>query len=176
VVAKLVSDQISHKSDVGGVKVDLRHEGDVFSAWEQVSAALTARGLGDQMQGLLIQPLVSGGVECLVGVTRDPTYGPLVAFGLGGVHVELLGDVSFRIPPLTDHTAAELVRSIRSFPLLDGYRGAPPADVAAVEDILLRVSALVEACPRIAELDLNPVKVLGPGQGCVAVDGRVRVG
>lgn len=176
VVAKLVSDEITHKSDVGGVKVDLRTEGDVFAAWEQVHAALEERGLADKMQGLLIQPLVRGGVECLVGVTRDPVYGPLVAFGLGGVHVELLQDVRFRIPPLSDRSASELVRSIRSFPLLDGYRGAPPADVPAVEELLLRVSALAEACPRIAELDLNPVKVLGPGQGCVAVDARVRIG
>ncbi|MCK6502047.1 acetate--CoA ligase family protein [Myxococcota bacterium] len=176
VVAKLVSDTITHKSDVGGVKVDLRHEGDVFAAWEQVQAALAERGQSDQMQGMLIQPLVRGGVECLVGLTRDPVYGPLLAFGLGGVHVELLKDVRFRIPPLSDVAAADLVRSIQGFPLLDGFRGAAPADVPAVEDLLLRVSALVEACPAIAELDLNPVKVLPRGQGTICVDARVRVG
>ncbi len=176
VVVKLVSDTITHKSDVGGVKVDLRHEGDVFAAWEQIEGGLKARGLAGQMQGVLVQRLVRGGVECLVGLTRDPAYGPLIAFGLGGVLVELMRDVGFRIPPLSDRAAAELVRSIRGFPLLDGYRGAPPADLAAVEDLVLRISALAEACPRVEELDLNPVKVMGPGEGCVTVDARVRIG
>lgn len=173
VVLKLVSEEITHKSDVGGVKVDLRNEGDVFAAWEEIAAALEDRGLADRMDGALVQPLVQGGVEVLVGLTRDPAYGPLVGFGLGGVHVELMGDVAFRLAPLTDRSAGELVRAIRGFPLLDGFRGAPPADVDAVEDLLLRVSALAMACPRLAELDLNPVKVLG--DGAVAVDARVRI-
>lgn len=176
VVVKLASDTITHKSDVGGVKVDLRHEGDVFAAWEQIETGLRARGLEGQMQGVLVQRLVRGGVECLVGLTRDPAYGPLLAFGLGGVLVELMRDVGFRIPPLSDRAASELVRSIRGFPLLDGYRGSPPADLSAVEDLILRISALAEACPRIEELDLNPVKVMGPGEGCVVVDARIRLG
>jgi len=176
VVVKLVAEEITHKSDVGGVKIDLRNESDVFGAWEAISAALAERGLGDQMQGVLVQSMVQGGVECLVGLARDPIYGPLLGFGLGGVHVELLQDVRFRIPPLTDRTAARMVRSIQGFPLLEGYRGAEPADVPAIEDLLLRISALAEACERVAELDLNPVKVLAPGQGCLVVDARVRIG
>ncbi|MCB9781321.1 MAG: acetate--CoA ligase family protein [Alphaproteobacteria bacterium] len=175
VVLKLVSDTLTHKSDVGGVKVDLRHEGDVFAAWESIAGALASRGLAEHMQGALVQPMVRGGVETLVGLTRDPSYGPLVAFGLGGVQVELMQDVGFRLAPLTDRSAAELVRGIRGFPLLDGYRGSPPADVTAIEALLLRVSALAVACPRVAELDLNPVKVLAAGRGVVAVDARVRI-
>ncbi|RME25352.1 MAG: CoA-binding protein [Deltaproteobacteria bacterium] len=175
VVLKLVSDTISHKSDVGGVKVDLRNETDVFEAWEQIRAALAERGRAEAMQGVLVQPMVSGGVECLVGVSRDPVYGPLLAFGLGGVHVELLKDVRFRIPPLTDRAAAELVRSVAGFPLLDGYRGAPKADVAALEQLLIRVGALAAACPELVEMDLNPVIALPVGKGVVAVDARVRV-
>ncbi len=175
VVLKLVSDTISHKSDVGGVKVDLRNETDVFQAWEEIRTALAVRGQSDQMHGVLVQPMVAGGVECLVGMSRDPVYGPLLAFGLGGVHVELLKDVRFRIPPITDRAAAELVRSVAGFPLLDGYRGAPPTDVVALEQLLMRVGALAVACPRIAELDLNPVIALPRGEGVVAVDARLRV-
>lgn len=176
VVLKLVADGVVHKTDVGGVKVDLRNEGDVFAAWEEIAAALDARGLGGAMRGALLQPLVEGGVETIVGVTRDPTYGPLVMFGLGGVQVELLKDVQFRLAPLTDRSVHELVRAIRGFPLLDGYRGAPRADVPGLEDVLARVGALADGCPQIAELDLNPVKVLRVGQGCVALDARIRLG
>lgn len=175
VVLKLVSATITHKSDVGGVKVDLRNESDVFVAWEAIAGALDAHGLG-AMTGGLVQQMIGGGVETIVGVTRDPTYGPLVMFGLGGVQVELLRDVAFRPAPLTDRSVDELVRRIRGFPLLQGYRGAPPADVAALEDVLLRVGALAAACPRIQELDLNPVRVLAVGAGCVCLDARVRVG
>jgi acyl-CoA synthetase (NDP forming) len=110
----------------------------------------------------------------LVGLTQDPLFGPLVAFGLGGIHVEILGDVCFRVTPLTDRDAAEMVRCIRGRRLLEGYRGHPPADLPALEQLLLRVSALAEALPEVAEVDLNPVFALPPGQGCVIVDARVR--
>ncbi len=175
VVLKLVAEGVVHKTDVGGVRVDLRNEGDVFAAWEEIAAALDAHGLAGAMRGGLVQPMIDGGVETIVGVTRDPTYGPLVMFGLGGVQVELLRDVKFRLAPLTDRSVHELVRGIRGYPLLDGWRGAPPADVPALEDLLARVGALADACPTLAELDLNPVKVMGVGQGCVAIDARIRV-
>ena len=108
-------------------------------------------------------------------MTHDASFGPLVMFGIGGVHVELLRDVAFRVHPLTDHDARDLVRSVRGFALLAGYRGAPPGDVPALEDLLLRVSQLAGEHAGIAEMDLNPVKVLPPGRGCVVVDARVRV-
>src|SRR5581483_8055822 len=104
--------------------------------------------------------------EVMVGVTQDPLFGPLVAFGLGGIHVEVLADVGFRVPPLSDRDAADMVRAIKGYRLLQGYRGHPAADVAAIEEVLLRVSRLVEDVAEIRELDLNPVIALPPGQGC----------
>src|SRR5262249_38943880 len=124
---------------------------------------------------VVVQPMLSGGVEVMVGVTLDPLFGPLVAFGLGGVHVEILADVCFRVAPLTDRDAAEMVRAIRGYRLLEGYAGHPPADVAALEEVLLRVSRLAEEVPEISELDLNPVFALPPGQRCRVADARVQV-
>ena len=107
--------------------------------------------------------MIAGGVETMIGVTDDPLFGPLVGFGLGGIHVEMLGDVRFRIAPLTDRDADELLHEIRGLPLLPGYRGHPPADLDALRDVLLRVSRLADDVPEIAELDLNPVMALPPG-------------
>ncbi len=173
VVLKLVSKTITHKSDLGGVKVDLRNETDVFAAWESIVTSLSAQGLEGEMDGVLVQRMVRGGVETIIGMSRDPEFGPLVMFGLGGVHVELLKDVAFRLAPLTDVSAAALVRGVKGFPLLTGWRGAPHADVAALEDVLHRISAIAVRCARVAELDLNPVIALS--EGVVAVDCRVRV-
>jgi acetate---CoA ligase (ADP-forming) len=103
-------------------------------------------------------------------------FGPLMAFALGGVHVEILGDVCFRVTPLTDRDAGEMIRSIRGYRLFEGYRGHPPADIPAIQGVLLRVSELVEEVPGICELDLNPVFALPPGQGCRIVDARIRIG
>jgi acyl-CoA synthetase (NDP forming) len=128
---------------------------------------------GYPVDRFLVQHMVGDGVELLVGVVHDAVFGPVVACGAGGTAVELLKDVAVRLAPLTDRDAAEMVRSLATFPLLDGYRGAPKADVAALEDLLLRVSALVEAHPEIAELDCNPVKALP--DGVVVVDARIRV-
>jgi len=111
----------------------------------------------------------------MIGVTDDPVFGPLVGFGLGGIHVEVLGDVRFRIAPLTDRDAHELVHGIRGFKLLKGFRGHAPADIDALRELLLRISRLAEEVPEIAELDLNPVIALAPGQGCRIVDARIRV-
>jgi acyl-CoA synthetase (NDP forming) len=127
------------------------------------------------MEGVLVQPMVTGGVEVMVGVTTDPSLGPLIAFGLGGIHVEILGDVCFRITPLTDRDASDMVRGIRGSRLLEGYRGHPAADVKALEEVLLRISLTVEEIPEISELDLNPIFALPPGEGCLIVDARVRV-
>ena len=126
-----------------------------------------------EVDGFLVQRMVAGEVELLVGVVHDPSFGPVLACGADGTAVELLKDVAVRLTPLTDLDAAEMVRSLATFPLLDGYRGAPKADVGALEDLLLRVGALVEAHPEVAELDCNPVEVLP--DGVVVVDARVRV-
>jgi acyl-CoA synthetase (NDP forming) len=127
------------------------------------------------MEGILIQKMLSGGVEVMAGVTEDPLFGPLIAFGLGGVHVEILADVCFRVTPLTDLDAREMVHGIRGYRLLEGYRGHAPADINAIEEVLQRISRMVEDVPEIRELDLNPLFAMPPGQGCVAVDARIRV-
>jgi acyl-CoA synthetase (NDP forming) len=127
------------------------------------------------MEGVLIQRMITGGVELLIGVADDPLFGPLMAFGLGGILVEILADVKFRVTPLTDRDASEMIREIRGYRLLEGYRGHAPADVEAIEEVLLRISRMVEEIPEIRELDLNPVFALPPGQGCVVADSRFRV-
>ncbi len=123
----------------------------------------------------MVQRMVEEGLEAIVGVTQDPTFGPLVMFGSGGIYAELLKDVVLRLHPLTDLDAAEMVRSIKMADLFKGVRGAPPADTAAVEELLLRLSAMVEDLPQITELDFNPVKVLPIGYGYRVVDARIMV-
>ncbi len=175
VAVKLASQRLTHKTEIGGVRLGLGDEAAVRRAFAEIEGRLERDGNRDAMEGVLVQPMVAGSAEVLVGVTHDPLFGPLVAFGLGGVHVEILGDVCFRVTPLTDRDAAEMVRGIRGARLLEGYRGHPPADLAALEDVLLRVSRLTEAVPEIGELDLNPVFALPPGQGCRIVDARIGI-
>ena len=175
VAIKLVSDVVTHKSDVGGVRLGIDTAQGAAQAYDEIAAALRARGLDNAMNGVLVQPMVPDGVECLVGVVTDPTFGPLLAFGLGGVIAEALGDVQFRLHPLTDVDAEELVESAKVSNLLHGYRGSPPSDLGALRDLLLRLSQLVEDVPEIVELDLNPVKVLPDGQGAVVIDARIRL-
>ncbi len=173
VVAKVVAPDILHKSDVGGVIMGLSSPEDVRNAVEELSRRMS--NIGVTLERVILQREVREGIEALVGVTTDPVFGPLVVCGMGGVHVELLKDVSFRITPVTDTEAAEMIDELRSAPLLQGYRGAPPGDRAALESLITRVSALIEVIPELQELDLNPVKVLPPGRGVVAVDGRMRL-
>jgi acyl-CoA synthetase (NDP forming) len=175
VAVKLASHVIVHKTEMGGIFLHVQDEAGVRQAFEAIRQRLAQAGQLEAMEGVLVQPMVSGGVEVMVGVTTDPVFGPLIAFGLGGIHVEILGDVRFRVTPLTDRDASEMVREIRGFRLLEGYRGHPPADVKALEDALLRVSLLLEEIPEITELDLNPIFALPPGQGCQIVDARIRV-
>jgi acyl-CoA synthetase (NDP forming) len=175
VALKLASRQIVHKTEVGGVQLNLLNEASVRQAFAAIHDRLAEENKLAAFDGVLVQPMISGGVELMVGVTQDPSFGPLIAFGLGGIHVEILKDVCFRVTPITDRDASEMVRGIRGYRLLEGYRGHPPADIAAIEDLLLRVARLVEEVPEIAELDLNPVIALAPGQGCLIVDARIRV-
>ncbi len=152
----------AHKTETGGVALDLRDEQEVRGTAERIGAPL------------LVQPMLKGGAELLAGVVQDPVFGPLVAFGPGGVHAELIGEAAFRIAPLTDVDAEELVHSGKAGRLVAGWRGAPAADADALADLLLRLSHLGEDLPELRELDLNPV-IAGP-DGCVTVDARVRVG
>ena len=176
VVAKILSHRVQHKTEIGGVRLNLQNEGAVRAAFDDIMARAKNAGVLDSVDGVLIQPMLTGGVETMIGVAADRLFGPLIGFGLGGIHVELLGDVRFRIAPLTDHDADELLCEIRGFPLLQGYRGQPAADVDALRDILLRVSRLADEIPEIIELDLNPVIALPAGHGCRVVDARIKVG
>lgn len=176
VVVKLASHQIVHKTEIDGVHLNLKDEQAVREAFESIRTKLVECSQLDAMEGVLVQPMVTGGVEVMIGVTDDALFGPLIAFGLGGIHVEILGDVQFRITPLTNFDAADMIRKIKGYRLLTGYRGHPSADLEALEETLLRVSRLVEEVPEISELDLNPIFALPPGHGCRIVDARIRIG
>ncbi|NND85091.1 MAG: acetate--CoA ligase family protein [Acidimicrobiia bacterium] len=169
VVLKVIADSALHKSETGGIVLDVEGDDAVRAAYEQVSTAV------DDVDGVLVQEMIGGGHEVLVGMTEDPNFGPLIVYGLGGVMVEVMQDVTFKLHPITDVDAAEMVDGIRGAKLLRGYRNLPEGDTDAVRDVLLRVSAMVGICPEIVEMDLNPVKVLEPGKGVVAVDARIRV-
>jgi len=173
VVLKAVAPGLVHKTDVGAVRLELAGVEETEKAAGEMLKQLESTGL-DEID-FIIQPMVQSGIEMLVGVTHDPLFGPIVVCGAGGVLVELLKDTAVRITPLTDQDAAEMVRSLNTFPLLNGYRGGPRYDVDALEELILRVGALVEDIHEIAEFDLNPVIVLPEGEGVSLVDARVRV-
>jgi acetyltransferase len=173
-VAKAVAPGLVHKTDVGGVALNLRSEADVSAAVATMGDRLAAAGFA--LEKVILQRQVEGGLEALVGVVVDPTFGPLLLCGIGGIQVELLRDVSFHLPPVSDLDAGEMIDRLRLRPLFDGYRGSPPADRAALITLLQRLSALVEEMPELKELDLNPVKVMRPGEGAIVVDARILVG
>jgi len=152
---------------------DLRSEKEVEQAFVQIREHLVSVRREHEMQGVVVQKMIPGGIEIIIGVTQDPSFGPLIMFGMGGIHTELFKDVTFRIHPLTDVDAHEMVRSVKAYQLLEGWRGAKASDIKSLEELLLRVSAMVEELPQMAELDLNPVKVLEVDKGYVVVDARV---
>jgi acyl-CoA synthetase (NDP forming) len=167
VALKVGSAEVVHKTDGGGVALGLENGTAVQLAFDEMQARF-----GDAMDGAVVQRMAPAGLEVIVGVTQDPLFGALLLFGLGGVTAELLADRALRILPLTDEDAHELVRSLRTSPLLFGYRGAPPLDVAALEDVIMRVAQLAQDVPEITEMDLNPIIV--HEHGVVVVDGKAR--
>jgi len=171
VALKALGPEILHKTDLGAVRLDLEGHQQVSDAAAGIDEAL--RRAGAQRQRFLVQAMVEGGVEMLVGVVGDSLFGPVVACGAGGVEAELLKDVAVRLSPLTVLDADEMLRSLATFPLLTGYRGAPEVDLGRLRELLLRISAMVEAHRELAELDLNPV--IASADGAIAVDARVRV-
>jgi acetyl coenzyme A synthetase (ADP forming)-like protein len=173
VVVKIASP--IHKTDVGGIELDLRSPGEAASAVERLRDRLTAQGMPEHAERFLVQELEQDGIEMVVGVSHDPSFGPLLVTGMGGTLVELLRDVAVRITPITDRDVTEMLDSLRMKPLLDGYRGGPAMDVEALTDMLHRIGALVEDVPEVVELDCNPVFVRPAGRGVVAVDVRLRV-
>jgi acetate---CoA ligase (ADP-forming) len=175
VAMKVRSPDVVHKTDVQGVRLDLKTDEDAARAFDEIRQALARSNPSARFQGVTVERMVVGGVETIVGMTRDPSFGPVMLFGLGGVAVELLHDVSLRVAPLTDRDAEEMVREIRGFRILDGYRNAPKSNLPSLLDLIHRVSRLACDQEEVAELDLNPVVVF-PGEApCVAVDARVRL-
>jgi acyl-CoA synthetase (NDP forming) len=168
VAIKAVGATLLHKTEHKALRLSLESKAEV-----RLAAGELIKVLGDRIDGLLVQKMVAGGAEMMVGAINDATFGHVVVCGSGGVLVDLLADSSCRLHPVTDKDAAEMVQSLKGVRLLRGFRGAEPADEAAFRDVILRISALVGLCPQIQELDLNPLKVL-PG-GVSAVDVRVRV-
>ncbi|MEN8151145.1 MAG: acetate--CoA ligase family protein [Planctomycetota bacterium] len=174
VVVKLMSPTISHKSDYGGVVVDLRSKGEVVKAVETIQGKIDAAGEEILVDGYLVQQMVRGGKETILGVATDPVFGPLVMFGMGGIYVEVLKDVSFRLTPITDRDASAMMEQIRAWPLLKGVRGEAGVRLEAVKDALLRVSRLVQDFRRICEFDVNPFIAHEDPDLCRAVDVRFR--
>jgi acyl-CoA synthetase (NDP forming) len=174
VVLKIVSPDVTHKSDVGGVRLGLDSPETVTAAFAEISEAVQRHEPNARIEGVAVQKMARPGIEVIVGMSKDPQFGPVLMFGLGGVLVEVLKDVSFRIVPLEPRDARQMVREIKGFPVLQGFRGQDPADLEALEKLLLKVSSFVDAHPEIEELDLNPV--FAYKDGALAVDARIVVG
>ena len=171
VVMKIISPDIAHKSDVGGVVVGLTDSDEVRSGYDEMMRKISSVAATAKIEGVSIQSMAKPGIEVIVGATTDPQFGPVMMFGLGGVFVEVLKDVSFRVVPLEPRDAKQMVREIDALPILEGVRGQEGADLQALESLLLSVSELIERRPEIAELDLNPV--FAYSDGAIAVDARI---
>lgn len=171
VAMKIVSPEILHKSDVGGVRIGLKNQKEVNLAYDEIVAAAKKANPKAQIHGISVQPMAASGVEVIIGMTKDAYFGPVLMFGLGGVMVEVLKDVAFRIVPLTPRDARQMLREIKGYPILEGYRGQDPVNVAKIEESLLSLSTFLEAHTEVRELDLNPIFVYE--DGLLAVDARV---
>jgi acetyl coenzyme A synthetase (ADP forming)-like protein len=176
VVLKLSPRKLVHKTELGGVRLNLADAAAVRHAFASMEEAWNQHAPGQALDGILVQPMLKGGVEVMMGMTRDPVFGPLLAFGLGGVFVEALGDVVFGVVPLTVADAREMLRAPKGTKLLRGFRGSPPCDLASLESVLLRLARLADDLPQVQELDMNPVLVFGEGKGCASIDARIRIG
>jgi acyl-CoA synthetase (NDP forming) len=171
VVLKIVSPDIIHKSDVGGVIIGVKNVKEVRSAYKQIMNNVRKHNPSAKIVGILVQEMAPAGIEVIVGSIKDPQFGPAIMFGLGGVFVEVLKDVTFRVAPVTEDEAAEMISEVKAYPLLKGYRNTPPADLKAITKILLNTSKLVMDHVEIKELDLNPIMVYE--KGAKTVDARI---
>lgn len=171
VVLKVVSPQIIHKSDVLGVKLGLKSEEDVGIAYDDILTSVKRKERQAVIEGVAVQKMARPGLEVIIGVFKDPQFGPVIMFGLGGVLVEILRDVSFRIVPITKRDANQMIREIKGYPLLHGYRGQEPANIPLLERLLLKVSQFADQNPEIKEMDLNPIFIYS--DSAIAVDARI---
>ena len=172
-VLKIISSEITHKSDVGGVKLGLKNATQVAKAYKDMLASVKKTFPQAKIEGVSVQRMASPGVEVIIGMSKDPQFGPLIMFGLGGVLVEILKDVSFRIVPVSRTDARKMIAEIKGYPLLKGYRGQEPVDIPFLEELIVKVSEFVEKNPELAELDLNPI--FAYRSGAVAVDARIKM-
>lgn len=171
VVLKISSPDVVHKSDSGGVKLGLANATQIGKAYNEIISSVKQAYPEAQIEGVSVQPMAPSGVEVIVGMSKDPQFGPVLMFGLGGILVEVLKDVSFRIVPVTERDAREMIREIKGYPVLEGYRGQKPASIPALEKLIVKVSQFVEKNPQIKELDLNPI--FAYPDKAVAVDARI---
>jgi len=171
VVLKIVSPDVIHKFDVGGVVLNLKSSQEVRDAYNKVMANVKKHKPDAKIVGVLVQEMAPPSTEIIVGATKDPQFGPALMFGLGGIFVEVLKDVSFRIAPITKSDAREMITEVKGYPILRGYRGEPPSDINAIVEVLLNTSRLVMDHPEIRELDLNPILVYE--KGAKTVDARI---
>ena len=171
VVLKISSKDITHKSDAGGVKVNLKDKADVERAYDEIMTSARKKFPNAVIEGVTVQSMAKPGIEVIMGIVKDPSFGPVIMFGLGGVFVELLKDVAFRIVPIEKSDAEEMINEIKGKKLLEGYRGQEPADVAYLQQLLLKLSDFVNATPEIEEIDMNPV--FAYKDGAVVVDARI---
>ncbi len=171
VVLKIVSPDVIHKSDSGGVKVGLNNIGQVKTAYNQIIKSMSEQYPHAVVHGVSVQKMVPLGTEVIVGASKDPQFGPVIMFGLGGIFVEVLKDVSFRIIPVSEKDAREMIQEIKGYPLLQGYRGKEPANIPALVQMILKISKFVEENPETRELELNPI--FAYPKGAIAVDARI---
>ena len=175
VVMKMTSKTTSHKTDVGGVRVNIQSAEQLRSEYQDLISKLEAKGLLEGLEGVIIQEMVKGSREMVCGIATDPQYGPMMMFGLGGVFIEVMKDVTFRIAPLTDMDAKDMIKSVKAYKLLEGARGTTPAQMEQIEETLLRLSQLVSDFKFIDELDINPLLISEKTGEGIAVDGRIKV-
>lgn len=173
VVMKLRSSTIIHKTDVGGIVLNIENKAEAEEAFAAIRTRLEEAGRSAAFEGVVVQPMLTGGQEAIVGMSHDPVFGPLVMVGMGGVYVELNKDVAFALHPLTDKDPDVMLAQLKSLPLLTGWRGSAPKDLDALREILLRFSAMIEDFPEISEMEINPLMVFDKGNGCAVVDARI---
>lgn len=171
VVLKIISPQIVHKSDIGGVRLGLNSKEEVSSTYDEMISQVRTKEPSATIEGISVQSMARPGVEVIIGMSKDPQFGPVLMFGLGGVLVEVLEDVSFRIVPLVKRDAQEMIKEIKGHPLLEGYRGQEPANIEMLEETLLKLSDLAQSHSEIKEIDLNPI--FAYKDGLTAVDARI---
>lgn len=171
VVLKIASADISHKSDAGGVKVGLKNKDEVAKAYQEIIASVKQKFPKAKTEGVSVQNMARAGTEVIIGMTKDAQFGPVLMFGLGGVWVEVLKDVAFRIVPLTHSDASEMIKEIKGYRLLEGYRGSEPANVTVLEDMLLKISDFIGKTPEVKEMDINPI--FAYKDSAIAVDARI---